>query len=86
MPWKFVLHFNDVDNDSLIQHDIVYLEHTEKYFLNNILVKVSYQWTKDKSFLNKWNNLHKVQDWDFMNVYGKLKNTMKLTTLTFWDI
>ena len=28
MPWIFNLHFNDADNDSLIQHDIVYLEHT----------------------------------------------------------
>ena len=28
MPWKFVLHFKEVENDSLIQHDIVYLEHT----------------------------------------------------------
>jgi hypothetical protein len=35
MPWLFVLHFNDVDNDSLIQHDIVYLEHTEKYFISS---------------------------------------------------
>lgn len=30
MPWTFQLHFNDADNDSLIQHDIVYLEHTQK--------------------------------------------------------
>jgi hypothetical protein len=29
MPWHFKLHFQDVENDSLIQHDIVYLEHTE---------------------------------------------------------
>ena len=29
MPWKFALHMNDVDNDILIQHDIVYLQHTE---------------------------------------------------------
>ena len=28
MPWIFKLHFNDADNDSLIQHDIVYLKHT----------------------------------------------------------
>lgn len=32
MPWKFELHFNDIDNDSLIQHDIVYFQHTLKYF------------------------------------------------------
>lgn len=25
MPWQFQLHFKDGDNDSLIQHDIVYL-------------------------------------------------------------
>jgi hypothetical protein len=30
MPWKFRLQFKEVENDSLIQHDIVYLEHTEK--------------------------------------------------------
>lgn len=28
MPWQFQLHFKEVENDSLIQHDIVYLRHT----------------------------------------------------------
>lgn len=28
MPWQFQLHFNSVENDSLIQHDIVFLRHT----------------------------------------------------------
>lgn len=31
MPWRFKLHVNDVVNDTLIQHDVVYLKHTEKY-------------------------------------------------------
>lgn len=31
MPWEFVLHMVEVENDSLIQHDIIYLQHTEKY-------------------------------------------------------
>ena len=31
MPWRFKLHVNDVVNDTLIQHDVVYLQHTEKY-------------------------------------------------------
>lgn len=31
MPWRFKLHVNDVINDTLIQHDVVYLQHTEKY-------------------------------------------------------
>jgi hypothetical protein len=31
MPWEFVLHMVEVDNDSLIQHDIIYFQHTEKY-------------------------------------------------------
>lgn len=31
MPWRFKLHVNDVINDTLIQHDVVYLKHTEKY-------------------------------------------------------
>jgi hypothetical protein len=30
MPWRFKLHVNDVVNDTLIQHDVVYLQHTEK--------------------------------------------------------
>lgn len=30
MPWRFKLHVNEVINDSLIQHDVVYLQHTEK--------------------------------------------------------
>ena len=29
MPWRFKLHVNDVVNDTLIQHDVVYLQHTE---------------------------------------------------------
>lgn len=29
MPWNFQLHFQDVENDSLIQHDIVFFRHTE---------------------------------------------------------
>jgi hypothetical protein len=29
MPWQFVLHMNEVENDSLIQHDIIYFQHTE---------------------------------------------------------
>ncbi len=29
MPWRFKLHVNEVINDSLIQHDVVYLSHTE---------------------------------------------------------
>jgi hypothetical protein len=33
MPWRFMLHVNNVVNDTLIQHDVVYLKHTEKYFL-----------------------------------------------------
>lgn len=33
MPWRFKLHVNNVINDTLIQHDVVYLKHTEKYFL-----------------------------------------------------
>jgi len=28
MPWKFVLHVTEVENDILIQHDIVYFQHT----------------------------------------------------------
>jgi hypothetical protein len=31
MPWRFKIHVNDVINDTLIQHDVVYLKHTEKY-------------------------------------------------------
>jgi hypothetical protein len=31
MPWEFVLHMVEVENDSLIQHDIIYFQHTEKY-------------------------------------------------------
>lgn len=31
MPWIFKLHVNDVINETLIQHDVVYLQHTEKY-------------------------------------------------------
>lgn len=31
MPWQFQLHMCDVVNDSLIQHDIIYFQHTEKY-------------------------------------------------------
>ena len=31
MAWRFKLHVNDVVNDTLIQHDVVYLKHTEKY-------------------------------------------------------
>ncbi len=31
MPWRFKLHVNDVINETLIQHDVVYLKHTEKY-------------------------------------------------------
>ena len=31
MPWGFQLHFVNVENDSLIQHDIVYFKHTQKY-------------------------------------------------------
>lgn len=30
MPWRFNLHVNDLVNDCLIQHDVVYLQHTEK--------------------------------------------------------
>lgn len=30
MPWQFMLHMNEVENDSLIQHDIIYFQHTEK--------------------------------------------------------
>lgn len=30
MPWQFVLHMKEVENDSLIQHDIIYFKHTEK--------------------------------------------------------
>ena len=30
MPWQFVLHVNEVENDCLIQHDIVYFQHTAK--------------------------------------------------------
>jgi hypothetical protein len=33
MPWRFKLHVNNVVNDTLIQHDVVYLKHTEKYLL-----------------------------------------------------
>ena len=33
MPWRFKLHVNNVENDILVQHDVVYLQHTEKYFL-----------------------------------------------------
>ena len=29
MPWKFQLHMTEVENDSLIQHDIIYFQHTE---------------------------------------------------------
>lgn len=29
MPWRFQLHFNDPDNDELIQHDIVFFQHTQ---------------------------------------------------------
>jgi len=39
MPWKFVLHVNNVINDTLIQHDIVYLSHTEKYNSNNVVTE-----------------------------------------------
>lgn len=28
MPWQFVLHMVEVQNDSLIQHDIIYFQHT----------------------------------------------------------
>ena len=28
MPWRFKLHVNDVVNDTLIQHDVVFLQHT----------------------------------------------------------
>ena len=32
MPWRFQLHIRDIDvTESLIQHDIIYFEHTEKY-------------------------------------------------------
>ena len=32
MPWRFKLHIRDIDvTDSLIQHDIIYFQHTEKY-------------------------------------------------------
>ena len=37
MPWQFQIHFKDVNNDSLVQHDIVYLQHTEN---NGILSAV----------------------------------------------
>lgn len=30
MPWKFKLHVQDVINESLIQHDIIFFQHTEK--------------------------------------------------------
>lgn len=33
MPWQFQLHMCDVINESLIQHDIIYFQHTEKYNL-----------------------------------------------------
>lgn len=33
MPWQFQLHMCDVVNDSLIQHDIIYFQHTEKYII-----------------------------------------------------
>lgn len=29
MPWQFQIHFKEAENESLIQHDIVYLQHTE---------------------------------------------------------
>lgn len=35
MPWQFVLHMVEVENDSLIQHDIIYFQHTEKYAVCN---------------------------------------------------
>ncbi len=28
MPWQFVLHAAEVENDYLLQHDIVYFQHT----------------------------------------------------------
>ena len=29
MPWQFKLHMTEVQNDSLIQHDVIYFQHTE---------------------------------------------------------
>ena len=35
MPWRFQLHIRDIDvTESLIQHDIIYFEHTEKYLFS----------------------------------------------------
>lgn len=31
MPWRFKLHVRDVINDTLIQHDVVYLNHSQRY-------------------------------------------------------
>jgi hypothetical protein len=28
MPWKFILHMNEVENELLVQHDIIYFQHT----------------------------------------------------------
>jgi hypothetical protein len=28
MPWRFALHVREVVNDTLIQHDVVFLQHT----------------------------------------------------------
>jgi hypothetical protein len=41
MPWEFVLHMVEVENESLIQHDIIYFQHTEKYPLHDAVAASS---------------------------------------------
>lgn len=55
MPWLFQLHFKEVENDSLIQHDVVYLRHTEN---NGILSAVGEDIVLKESKIEGLEGLH----------------------------
>jgi hypothetical protein len=69
MPWRFKLHVNNVENDILVQHDVVFLQHTEKYQLFHVVLE-SWPLQEGASFLRN-SKKETIKIWRSTTVCGR---------------